>query len=132
MKKIIILRGLPGSGKSRHAATYNGVVCSADHFFEKDGEYNFDVTKLGQAHMECQRQAFTFMRDEVPLLVIDNTNSRRWEYMFYKDMATYFGYEIEVRVIGEISLEAVKEYAERNIHGVPEFKILEMAYRWEH
>ena len=33
------------------------VVCSADHFFEKSGEYVFNPWKLKDAHAECQQKA---------------------------------------------------------------------------
>ena len=132
MKKLIILRGLPGSGKSKIAADYsNAVVCSADHHFERTGEYKFDPSELGMAHMLCQFKALDAMASGKELVVIDNTNVRNWEYVLYLRMADHFGYENEVRVIGGHSMEDVREYSKRNVHGVPEMKILEMAYRWE-
>jgi predicted kinase len=131
MKKLLILRGLPGSGKSRHAKLCGGLVCSADHLFERDGAYHFDVTKLAEAHMLCQFKALDAMASGVEFVIIDNTNVRHWEYLLYQRMADHFGYETEVKEVGGHSMEDVRRYAERNIHGVPELKILEMAYRWE-
>lgn len=132
MKKLIILRGLPGSGKT-HALgdTDQSVVCSADHYFEKNGEYEFDPTKLGEAHMECQLKALNLMAEGQPLVVIDNTNTRHWEYKLYERMGGLFGYSVEVREVGGRSYDDVRFYAKRNKHGVPALKILEMAYRWE-
>jgi predicted kinase len=133
MKKLIIWRGLPGSGKSFQIQNLpeHAVVCSADHFFDTGTAYNFDQSKLGEAHAACQLKAFNAMAEGRPLVVIDNTNSRKWEYALYEAMGKRFGYVVEVRTIGGQSVEDVRTYAERNIHNVPEEVILKMAYRWE-
>lgn len=133
MKKLIILRGLPGSGKSRLALQHEGaVICSADHHFEKeDGTYDFNPAELGRAHMLCQFKALDAMSSGAPVVVIDNTNVRHWEYLIYQRMGDVFGYQQEVLPVGGRSYDDVREYAARNVHGVPEMKILEMAYRWE-
>ena len=151
MKKLVILRGLPGSGKTRAIleilkehnylpalpevdARIAEVSCSADHHFENKGDYGeyiFNPAELGRAHMLCQAKALDAMAAGKPLVIIDNTNTRHWEYYIYQRMGDHFGYEIEVRCIGGTSMEDVRKYAARNVHGVPELKILEMAYRWE-
>ena len=60
-RTVVILRGLPGSGKSvvgrqLAAAAPEGkqcVVCGADFYFTTpSGEYNFDATQLPQAHAQ--------------------------------------------------------------------------------
>ena len=51
-KKLVILVGLPGSGKSTKAkelAGTEGIILSTDEFFMKDGEYQFDFTKCSDA-----------------------------------------------------------------------------------
>lgn len=69
MKKVIILRGLPGSGKSRYAKRLKeeskliSVICSTDEYFMVDDLdsidhngvirnriYKFDPTKLVEYH----------------------------------------------------------------------------------
>ena len=59
---LILLRGLPGSGKTTLAniilqlpSNFNPEILSADDFFEgEDGEYNFDSTKIKEAHNYLQ------------------------------------------------------------------------------
>lgn len=47
--ELLLIRGLPGSGKSTMAKEYakaGYVHCEADQFFEIDGQYRFDASKL--------------------------------------------------------------------------------------
>jgi len=69
---LYVMRGLPGSGKSTLAKSmvksYNdagkkGVICSADDFFiDNRGKYNFDMTRLSEAHEHCRLKADQFMK----------------------------------------------------------------------
>ena len=61
---LILLRGLPGSGKSTLGDVIlytnqltNQDVLSADNFFiDKNGEYVFDGAKIKEAHNNCQQK----------------------------------------------------------------------------
>ena len=53
---LILIRGLPGSGKSTMARVKypNHIHLEADMYFEDDkGNYNFDPKKLKEAHKWC-------------------------------------------------------------------------------
>lgn len=139
-KELVIMRGLPGSGKTRRAhflaksAIEEGrdvVVCSADDFFETREGYVFDPKKLGQAHAYCFNKAAKAMMRGIPLVIVDNTNTQVWEFYNYQLLGEHLGYDVQVFTEGGRSHADVRLYARRNIHGVPEIKILEMAYRWE-
>jgi len=54
VKQLILLRGLPGSGKSTFANLLGGIHVEADQYFIQDGEYKFDASKLKQAHNWCK------------------------------------------------------------------------------
>ena len=53
-KELILVRGIPGSGKSTFAKSLGGTHFETDKFFMVDGEYKFDGTKIKEAHKWCK------------------------------------------------------------------------------
>lgn len=96
-KKLIILRGVSGSGKSSLAKELgkNGVIYSTDDFFNQTGEYLFDAKKLGQAHQWNQKRTEEAMQQEMPLIVVDNTSTQKFELKPYVQLARQYGYKVE-------------------------------------
>lgn len=133
MKKLVIMRGLPGSGKTTRAvqlAGDTGKVFSADRFFiDSNGIYHFNPKLLGEAHEMCKYGVAKAMESSTPVVVVDNTNSRRWEFEPYLEMAKNYGYEVTLEMVG--NLEDAVIYQKRGIHDVPLTSILNMAKRWE-
>lgn len=126
MKKVIILRGLPGSGKSTlgkqlaseiQKAGNSVEIVSADKFFYElgGGEYKFDPSKIGNAHSSCFRKFIEALQSGVNLIVVDNTNTSGIEISPYKLAADAFDYEVEIRQVESDPEESFK----RNLHGVP-------------
>lgn len=115
---VIILSGIPGSGKSTYARTLGGIAVSADDHFMVGGAYRFDPAQLGVAHQSCFRRfmdlalhAFHSAR-----IVVDNTNMGEAEIAPYYLAGEAYGWQVEVRVI-ECPLEVALA---RQTHGVPE------------
>jgi predicted kinase len=130
MRNVVIMRGLPGSGKStvakKLAAQVEGaVIVSADDFFMVGGQYQFDVTKLGAAHGACQAAFKTALIHNKELVIVDNTNTTPREIQTYMKMAQNFGYEAVIMVVPC----DVDTSAARNTHGVPREAIERMANR---
>jgi len=141
-KKLVIMRGVPGSGKSTTVEeildSHDGLdhyfidVWSADDYFVRpDGVYDFSFKTLKNAHAWCREGVKASMSVGTHLVIVDNTNTRKWEYQVYLDMAEKYGYEVEEVIVGEFSEEALKLYAERNVHGVPLESIKKMMERFE-
>ena len=154
MKKLILMRGLPGSGKSTYARSRalstmsegspSVVVCSTDdQFLNEKGEYVFDPTLLGVNHQANQLKVLRCMIAGVKVVIVDNTNTTHKEMKPYKDMAVTHGYEVEEILVGREQLfpgmdgspHAFADYIDlctrRNIHKVPREAILKMARRFE-
>lgn len=141
--KVVIMRGLPGSGKSRYASKLvsdspGAVICSADHFFEREDsiagiskEYRFDPFKLPEAHAQCFRNFLRALRNKCPLVIVDNTNIRCWEFQNYMAAAWLADYEIDVVEFRAETIEDVRVCANRNTHKVPPDIVAKMAMEFE-
>lgn len=123
MGELVLIRGLPGSGKTTIAKAMAGYShYEADQYFSRvDGEYRFDPAQLKDAHQWCQDCVDDELADGQNV-VVANTFSQRWEMQPYMNMAKRMG--IKVRVI------TAKGRFE-SIHGVPAEKIEAMRQRWE-
>ena len=136
---VIILRGLPGSGKStlidNSTEHKKGQLslCSADSFFTDNltGEYRFDIDKLSSAHEACINQFVDNLLTNRPIIVVDNTNSQFWEYALYKCLAKCFGYKCSILELICPDEEVLKVYHKRNRHNVVYDVIVAMRNRWE-
>lgn len=96
-RKVIILSGLSGSGKSTYANALGGVVCSADDFFvNDDGKYVFDPAKLQDAHAYCFRSFLEALQGTNETIVVDNTNTRVEEISPYVLASHAFGIEPKI------------------------------------
>jgi len=116
MKALIIVRGLPGSGKTTVAEMFASkifdTVVSADDFFYKTGEYKFDPTQLGAAHEYCRNKAAESIISGAGNVFVANTFTTENEIQPYKEMAEQLG-------VPFISLIVENRHGNDSIHNVP-------------
>ena len=120
---LMLVIGLPGSGKSTFAKTVpNASHYEADMFFvDENGNYNFDRTKLKQAHEWCQRMTSRDLMNGKNV-VVSNTGLQQWEREAYYKIAQKCGAKIKVKVMTE-------NYG--NIHNVPQEALDMMKKRFQ-
>ena len=140
MKKVLILRGLPGSGKDyyiknvigKQFSYYNYYTCSADKYFVRpDGCYDWNARLLENAHQWCYREFRTELDNQTPLVILNNTNIKKAHYQKYIELAKEYNYEVEEVIIGDFTEEAAQLYASRNVHNVPYSTIKKMMDEFE-
>ncbi len=123
--RCVILRGLPGSGKStfakRLAVEHGFIHLEADAHFYVNGEYRFDPARVADAHALVVRDALAQLQLGARV-VVANTHARLWE------MAGIVGAASLVqRSFCIVELKG----AYSNIHDVPDTVISGMIARWE-
>ena len=123
MTSMILVRGLPGSGKSTIAKTLIGFYMhvEADMFWINDcGEYDFDIKRIGEAHSWCQNRVYELMAAGFSV-VVSNT------FTTLKEMAPYFEMARDFDCVPQI-IACQGQYG--SIHGVPDEAVTRMRDRF--
>lgn len=121
-QKFVLIRGLPGTGKSTLARTMEGfVVCEANAFFYKTGSYRFDGRLLSASHIQCQEDV-RWALENGENVVVANTFTELWEMDVYIKMGQEFSCEIEI---------IEQKVFFKNIHNVPDETMRRMRNKWE-
>lgn len=125
MEEVIILRGVSGCGKSTLSDKFSSLgyyIVSADTFFiTKDYKYEFDASKLQEAHTQCFDE-FRHLLELGVNIVVDNTNTSVREIQKYIDYAEQRGYRVT-------SLVVENRHGNNSVHNVPEEKRKQQAER---
>lgn len=143
-QELIIMIGIPGSGKSTKAKSMvgNGIIHSTDDLIEATGDYNEffknmminkDFGVLSNMHKQNLKNAIKSMKDGITPVIIDNTNLSPSEPKQYVMAALEMGYDdknIKFINIGTGGLTA-EELAKRNTHNVPLDKIKSMIDKYK-
>lgn len=132
-KIMILLRGLPGASKSTTADEIKElypktIICSADHYFIKNGIYTFNRDKLGLAHALCKEKFKNAIDNDDEIVIVDNTNLTRKECLPYVKYATQKEYFIIIKSFPVIDLDVL---VARNKHGVTREILEKMVTRYE-
>jgi len=144
MKRVYIMSGLPGMGKSTiadvlatgHRCSGHSVeVLSADHHIvTEDGTYEWTPERLVEAHAKVRRRFVHLMmaKHSVPdVVILDNTNLAKKEFLAYKSLAEEEGWQVSEVCVGNLDIEVALK---RNVHNCPRATLERMRdrlkFRW--
>lgn len=128
--QLIILRGLPGSGKTTLATSLakenNYPVFSIDDYFTDviTGEYVFDYSKNHLAYQQCQENTEKAMQQNAGKIFLHNTFTLDWEIEPYFALAKQYNYSLFV-------LTVENYHNGQNSHNISSEQLQKMAEKYK-
>jgi predicted kinase len=122
--RLVLVRGLPGSGKSTYAKSYfiGHIHLEADMYFtQPDGSYDWVAERLGKAHSWCFETTKIMLNNGYDV-VVSNTFTTLKELNPYIELANQSDIQYAV-------FRMTSEYS--SIHNVPQVVIEKMRNRFE-
>ena len=138
-KSVIIMRGLPGSGKTyvvkhfmRMEKEKSISICSTDGYFRtKPTRYQFSEEELTLAQRSCLKTFIELMGKKRDVIIVDNCHSQTWEYQIHRRIAKLCGYQcfiLQISCHNEITRQKYERRCTRDMIGSAHE---EMFKRWQ-
>merc|ERR1719195_161593 len=141
VKGLIVLRGLPGSGKTTLAKklsqrSKHAQICTEDryHWSGKEdgvGEYKFQPQLVFLAREWCTKEIREAIQENVNLIILDNHNARISMYEDHIQYAVEHGYRFRIiEFVASTSL--IDKYRARSYKKFPREVYVKLLKLWEH
>ena len=130
MLSLIILRGLPGAGKTTLAKLLSEnnkwPIFSIDSYFTDPvtNEYNFQFENNHLAYKNCEEQTKTAMENKTEKIFIDNVFSLDWEIEPYFKLASIYNYSVFVVTVENY-------HSNKNSHSISDEQLKKMAAKYK-
>ena len=124
MRDLILLRGLPGSGKTTLALVLSDegrfpVFSVDDYFTDENGHYEFRFQENHLAYSHCEKRVSEAMQEGISKIIVHNTFTMEWEMEPYAKLAADYGYRLHVATVE-------KRHEGSNVHEIPQEHIERM------
>ena len=128
-KTILLIRGLPGSGKTTlaNALSENGKynIFSVDQYFtDEEGNYSFNYLDNHKAYDECKKRVMEDVKRGAEKILVDNTFTLDWEMEPYFKIAKENDYMIFVFTVENY-------HGGKNVHGISEEQVRKMGEKYK-
>lgn len=138
-KIVLIMRGIPGSGKTHLVENSVEVVgdrqgfvcCSARQLFHKAGGSPLDAAELNIAEAYCRSCFMDAMVTDRHFVVVDGVHSNCQQYAVFKYLAAAFGFTCHVLEIRVTSPEDIKTCLQSAASGIQMEELLDDVQDWE-
>jgi broad-specificity NMP kinase len=126
---IILLRGLPGAGKTSFAeliANNNSYPYYSvdDYFTDEKGNYKFEFSENHKAYAACLLNTEKALIDGFSKVIVHNTFTMDWELAPYFKLAKKFETSLFV-------LTVENYHGEKNLHEVSQDQLKKMAEKYQ-
>jgi len=136
--KVIIIRGLEGSGKSFYANKMIEKI-KPESYIELDMYKYWNYTSNKRTHYiqvlkcwnNCLMDYIMYMNKGVEVIVVTNPFIKRWEYKIYTELCHKYNYEFEVYQLEAESKEQARYFQMRSGHKMPILNNNYFYKKWE-
>jgi len=123
MKDLILVRGVPGAGKSiiadiiKHGRADRYMIATDDYFTDRSGNYNFDGSKLIENHAKCRDAVEFAMNDDYyKVIIVHNTFTEEWTMEPYFDLAKKHNCKVHTIIVEN-------RHGSASTHDVPQHSV---------
>lgn len=141
-KVLILLRGLPGCGKTSFAKFLKSqstqdnqiAIYSVNSFFEqKDGQYIFDGRRVRDSKKKAYSSVTSMMKESTPVIIVDDYHVTISDVKPYIEDAESHDYNVEIVEVKTpwcMNVEELEKRCITNGHSVSKDVIESMKRRW--
>jgi len=127
MKDLILVRGVPGAGKSsiadiiKHGRADRYMIATDDYFTDRDGNYKFDGSKIVENHAKCLNAVDFNMNDDsgYEIIIVHNTFTEELHMKPYFDLAAKHGWRVHTIIVEN-------RHGSASTHDVPQHSVDKM------